>query len=110
MRLTIDIPDREIAIAKSCPVPLAIKGVTWKESCLGDHAKETGVYLIHHGGDIKYVRQTVSGRSSLTKKGSRCSGGRWESKLRESSSDGLSEVGASKVRVMALSNPRVFVS
>jgi hypothetical protein len=34
MRLTIDIPAREIAVEKACPVPLAIRGVTWKESCL----------------------------------------------------------------------------
>jgi hypothetical protein len=60
MRIVIDIPEREIAIAKACPVPLAIKGVKWKESCLGDRAKQTGVYVIHHGGTIKYVGQTGS--------------------------------------------------
>jgi hypothetical protein len=58
MRLTIDIPDREIAIANACSVPLAIRGVTWRESCLGELAKETGVYVIHHGGVIKYVGKT----------------------------------------------------
>jgi hypothetical protein len=60
MRLTIDIPDPGIAIARACPVPLAIKGVTWRESCLGERAKETGVYVIHHGGAIKYVGKTGS--------------------------------------------------
>jgi hypothetical protein len=47
MRLTIDIPDPQQAVSQACPVPLAIKGVTWKESCLGKQAKETGVYVIH---------------------------------------------------------------
>lgn len=60
MRLTIDIPDPQQAISQACPVPLAIKGVTWKESCLGERAKETGVYVIHHGGAIKYVGKTGS--------------------------------------------------
>lgn len=60
MRLTIDIPDPQQAMSRACPVPLAIKGVTWKESCLGEHAKETGVYVIHHGGAIKYVGKTGS--------------------------------------------------
>lgn len=60
MRLTIDIPERETACAKACPVAIAIKGVKWKASCLGDNAKGTGVYVIHHGGTIKYVGKTGS--------------------------------------------------
>jgi len=60
MRLTIDIPDPQQAISQACAVPLAIKGVTWKESCLGKQAKESGVYVIHHGGAIKYVGKTGS--------------------------------------------------
>lgn len=60
MRLTIDIPDPQQAMSQACPIPLAIKGVTWKESCLGKQAKETGVYVIHHGGAVKYVGKTGS--------------------------------------------------
>lgn len=58
MRFTIDIPDPQQAISQACPVPLAIKGVAWKESCLGKEAKESGVYVIHHGGTIMYVGKT----------------------------------------------------
>jgi len=47
-------------MARACPVPLAIKGVSWKESCLGKQAKESGVYVIHHGGAIIYVGKTGS--------------------------------------------------
>ena len=39
---------------------IAIKGVTWKASCLGECAKENGVYIIHHGGSIVYVGKTGS--------------------------------------------------
>jgi hypothetical protein len=60
MRLTIDIPDRELPIAKACPVGIAVKGVKWKASCLADSANETGVYVIHHGGSIMYVGKTGS--------------------------------------------------
>jgi hypothetical protein len=60
MRLTIDIPDPQQAVSQACPVPLAIKGVTWKESCLGKQGKESGVYIIHHGGAIVYVGKTGS--------------------------------------------------
>src|ERR1700685_2369760 len=60
VRLTIDIPDPQKAMSRPCPVPLAIKGVRWKESCLGERAKETGVYVIHYGGTIKYVGKTGS--------------------------------------------------
>jgi hypothetical protein len=60
MRLTIDIPDSQQAVQMACPVPLAIKSVTWKESCLGKQAKESGVDVIHHGGAIMYVGKTGS--------------------------------------------------
>jgi hypothetical protein len=58
MRLTIDIPEPQEAISHACPVPLAARGVRWSESCLGQNAKETGVYVIHHSGLIKYVGKT----------------------------------------------------
>ena len=45
---------------KGVPCSVSDQGRTWKESCLGERAKETGVYVIHHGGAIKYVGKTGS--------------------------------------------------
>lgn len=58
MRLIIEIPSPQEAMAPACPVPLAMRGVKWSESCLGQSAKDTGVYVIHHAGIIKYVGKT----------------------------------------------------
>jgi len=58
MRLTIDIPKSHDATSRCCPVPLAVRGVKWSALCLGQDAKETGVYVIHHAGVIKYVGKT----------------------------------------------------
>ena len=58
MRLIIDIPEPKEATSNAWPVPLAARGVRWSESCLGQNAKETGVYVIHHSGVIKYVGKT----------------------------------------------------
>jgi hypothetical protein len=58
MRLTIDIPEPQEAMSHACPVPLAVRGVKWSASCLWQNAKETGVYVIHHAGVIKYVGKT----------------------------------------------------
>jgi hypothetical protein len=60
MRIEIAIPPKEQAIREGCPVTVSRKGVKWKESCLGKMAKEMGVYVIHHGGNIKYVGKTNS--------------------------------------------------
>ena len=58
MRLTIDIPAPQELISVACSVPVASKGLKWSASCLGPNAKETGVYVIHHAGVIKYVGKT----------------------------------------------------
>jgi hypothetical protein len=58
MRLVVDIPEPKEAIKQACPIPLAARGVRWKQSCLGRLAKATGVYVIHHDGVIKYVGKT----------------------------------------------------
>lgn len=60
MRIEIDIPLKEQIMRDCCQVALAGKGVGWKEACLGEKAKEMGVYVIHHGGHIKYVGKTGS--------------------------------------------------
>jgi hypothetical protein len=59
MRLTIDIPETQEAMSHACPVPLAVRGVRWSESCLGQNAKETGVYVIHHCGVQSRARRGV---------------------------------------------------
>jgi hypothetical protein len=58
VQLEIEIPPKEQIVREGCAVGLARKGVSWKESCLGEKAKETGVYVIHHAGLIKYVGKT----------------------------------------------------
>jgi len=58
MRVEIEIPPKDLTISSGCEIALAGKGVTWKESCIGAKVKETGVYVIHHGGRIKYVGKT----------------------------------------------------
>lgn len=58
MRLTIEVPEPQEAMSHACPVPLAVRGVKWSALCLGQNAKETGVYVIHHAGVIKYVGKT----------------------------------------------------
>jgi len=55
MRVEIEIPVKEQTVRDGCQVPVADKGVTWNQSCLGKKAKEMGVYVIHHEGRIKYV-------------------------------------------------------
>jgi hypothetical protein len=58
MRLIVEIPNPQEAMTHACPVPLATRGVRWSESCLEQNAKDTGVYVIHHAGIIKYVGKT----------------------------------------------------
>ena len=80
MRLVIDIQDPRDVISQGCPVPLARKSVRWSESCLKKSAKETGVYVIHHGGVIKYVGKTDSP--------SMCFGARLRREFQEGASGG----------------------
>jgi len=58
MRMLIDIPEPKETMLQACAVPLAARGVRWSESCLGQNAKDTGVYVIHHSEVIKYVGKT----------------------------------------------------
>jgi hypothetical protein len=60
MRVETEIPPKEQVIRDGCPVILSRKGIKWTESRLGKMAKEMGVYVIHHGGNIKYVGKTGS--------------------------------------------------
>jgi len=65
MRIEIEIPSREALLASSCVVPIAFRGAKWKEACLGNAAKQRGVYLIHHNGQIMYVGKTNSPNMSF---------------------------------------------
>jgi hypothetical protein len=58
MRVEIEIPTKDQTISEAYHVAIAGKGAPWKESCLGEKARDSGVYVIHHGGDIKYVGKT----------------------------------------------------
>ncbi len=56
--MEIEIPPKDKIVSGGCDVALARKGVGWSQSCLGSKANETGVYVIHHEGLIKYVGKT----------------------------------------------------
>lgn len=56
--MIISIPERKEMLKNSVSVPIAPKGVSWFQKCLGDHASEKGVYVIHHRNSIKYIGKT----------------------------------------------------
>lgn len=58
MTLTVTIPRIEEVLNAGVPVPVARKGQRWSGDCLGSHAKDRGVYVIHHSGHVKYVGKT----------------------------------------------------
>ncbi len=58
MKVEVRIPPIEDVLAGHVSVPLAPRGVSWSEASLGSHAKDFGVYVIHHSGTVKYVGKT----------------------------------------------------
>ncbi|MCU7807333.1 MAG: hypothetical protein KZQ73_05620 [Candidatus Thiodiazotropha sp. (ex Semelilucina semeliformis)] len=60
--MIISIPEKKKILEDSVTVPIAPKGSSWYQKCLGDHASEKGVYIIHYRNSIKYVGKT-SGKS-----------------------------------------------
>lgn len=58
MKVEVQIPPKDKVLAGGYSVPLARKGATWSENSLGTHAKDQGVYVIHHAGRVKYVGKT----------------------------------------------------
>lgn len=40
------------------PVPIARRGESWSEACLGPEAKNQGVYVIFHGDKVIYIGKT----------------------------------------------------
>lgn len=55
MRLEVEIHTKGQVISAGCEVVVAGEADTWKECCLGQKAKDRGVYVIHHGKNIVYV-------------------------------------------------------
>jgi len=58
MRVEVYVPGKSRVLAQGLSVPLARKGTKWVSTLLGSHAKERGVYVIHHDGEVKYVGKT----------------------------------------------------
>lgn len=59
MDIKINVPTQENTVGNSFPVNIARRGERWKQSQLGQHANEKGIYIIHHNSTIKYVGSTV---------------------------------------------------
>ena len=57
MRIEIEIPLKEEVLQVGENVRVAPNGESWSGKQLGEHARDSGVYIIHHGGSIKYVGQ-----------------------------------------------------
>lgn len=58
MKVEVRVPEIDHVLAQGLIVPLARQGIRWEAACLGSHAKDQGVYVIHHNGKIKYVGKT----------------------------------------------------
>ena len=56
--MEIELPSKEEILAGGIAIQVAREGELWSKKQLGEHAKEQGVYVIHHGGAIKYVGRT----------------------------------------------------
>lgn len=56
--MKISIPSKSEILTDSISVNTVPKGGSWYQRCLGGLAPEKGVYVIHHGGSIKYIGKT----------------------------------------------------
>lgn len=65
MSFRIEVPTLKSIIEKGLPVVLAPRGSSWSELSLGEARNEIGVYVIHHGGVIKYVGKTNRNKMSF---------------------------------------------
>ena len=57
-KMKITIPDRKAIFDGNISVPIAPRGTSWYQKCLGELASEKGVYIICHGNSIQYVGKT----------------------------------------------------
>lgn len=58
MRIEFSVPSPHDLLRSLRNVPIARRGQSWSESCLGPDGKKQGVYVIHHGEKIIYVGKT----------------------------------------------------
>lgn len=58
MKIEIELPSKAEILAGGIAIRVAKEGESWSKTQLGGYAKEQGVYVIHHGGAIKYVGRT----------------------------------------------------
>ena len=54
-KISVLVPSVGEVLSAGVAVPIALRGDSWPASVLGENAKDYGVYVIHHGGAIKYV-------------------------------------------------------
>ena len=59
MKICITIPPLEELLIRKCAPPLARKGKKWRADCLGDDAKQRGIYIIHQSKTpVLYIGKT----------------------------------------------------
>src|SRR6266571_9267497 len=58
LRIEFSIPPPHEPLKSVCSVPIARRGESWSEACLGPKGKDQGVYVIRHGDKIIYVGKT----------------------------------------------------
>lgn len=68
MKIEITIPTLEEVLRLGFDVPVAPRGTKWKSSRLRSGANLTGVYVIHHGGGVKYIGKTNAPRMSFARR------------------------------------------
>jgi len=58
MQIQFSVPPSQSLLTTSLPVPIARRGESWSEACLGPNRKNQGVYIIFHGAQVIYVGKT----------------------------------------------------
>lgn len=67
MKIKIELPSKKEILARGIPVKVAREGELWSKKQLGKYANNQGIYIIHHGGSIKYVGRTDKPTQALIK-------------------------------------------
>jgi len=58
MQIQFSVPPSQSLLTAALPVPIAKRGESWSEACLGPNKKNQGVYVIFHGEQVIYVGKT----------------------------------------------------
>lgn len=58
MQIGFTVPRSQDLLKSACTVPIARRGESWSEACLGAEGKNQGVYVIFHGDKVIYVGKT----------------------------------------------------